>query len=184
MKIHTSGRRVAGMAAGAVAAAALVAASAPAMAASSPKPAPTSIPPSARIAAPRPLPSSVTPAPPSLQLRRLAFQNGAPQNGTCNVGEVCLYYLHSPIFGSLYDTGHNDPNLFNNHFISAGLGRGAVVGSNAEFVWNRDPRTSVKVCTGLNYTGICGFVLPNQSGNFTSTYKNHVQSLIWADSTN
>ena len=145
--------------------------------------APPPIPPSARIAPPPsfPIVNSVAPSP---LVRLLAFQNGAPQNGTCNVGEVCLYYLHSPIFGSLYDTSHNDPNLFNNHFISAGLGRGAVVGNNAEFVWNRDPRTSVKVCTGLNYTGICGFVLPNQSGNFTSTYKNHVKSLIWADSTN
>ncbi len=64
------------------------------------------------------------------------------------------------------------------------LGRGQRVGNNAEFVWNRDPRTSVKVCTGPNYTGTCGLVLPNQSGNFTSTYKNNVESLIWADSTN
>ena len=183
MKIHTSGRRVAGMAAGAVAAAALVAASAPAMAAT-PKPAPLSTSLSPRIVLPLPLPSSVTPAPPSLQLRRLAFQNGAPQNGTCNVGEVCLYYFQSPSFGSLYDTGHNDPNLGNNRFISAGSGRGQGVGNNAEFVWNRDPRTSVKVCTGPNYTGTCGFVLPNQSGNFTPTYRNNVESLIWADSTN
>ncbi|MGZ4561750.1 MAG: peptidase inhibitor family I36 protein [Mycobacteriaceae bacterium] len=184
MIIHTSGRRVAGMAAGALAAAALVAASAPAMAAPSPKPPQPRTSPSARIVPPIPLPSSVTSAPPSLQLRRLAFQNGAPQNGTCNVGEVCLYFLHSPIFGSLYDTSHNDPYLSNNRFISAGLGRFAHVDNNAEFVWNRDPRTSVKVCTGPNYTGTCGFVLPNQSGNFTSTYKNNVESLIWADSTN
>ena len=185
MQLLNSGRRVAATSAAAVAAAGLVAAAAPAMAAPSPtKPAPK-VPPSARLASPLTGPNSISPNTPiSPQLRLIAFPNGAPQNGTCNVGEVCLYYLHSPIFGSLYDTGHNDPNLFNNRFISAGLGRFATVGSNAEFVWNRDPRTAVKVCTGVNYTGICGFVLPNQSGNFTPTFKNHVQSLIWADSSN
>ena len=183
MKILTSSRRVAGVAAGGLAAAALVAAAGPAVAAPTPKPIPT-IPPAARFSPPVALPGSVTPAAPSPQLRLLAVQNGAPQNGVCNVGEVCLYYLHSPIFGSLYDTGHNDPNLFNNHFISPGLGRGSVVGSNAEFVWNRDPRTTVRVCTGLNNTGICGVVFPNQSGNFTNTFKNRVQSLSWLDSTN
>jgi hypothetical protein len=188
MKILTSSRRVAGVAAGGLAAAALVAAAGPAMAAPAPAPTPTkpapAIPQPARFSAPIALQNSVSPAAPSQQLRLLAIQNGAPQNGVCNVGEVCLYYLHSPIFGSLYDTGHNDPNLFNNHFISPGLGRGSVVGSNAEFVWNRDPRTTVRVCTGLNNTGICGVVFPNQSGNFTNTFKNRVQSLSWLDSTN
>lgn len=182
MKILTSSRRVAGVAAGGIAAAALVAAAGPAVAAAPPKPTPSpTIPPAARLSPPA-LPGSLTPAAPSPQLRRLALQNGAPRNGVCNVGEVCLYYLHSPIFGSLYDAVHNDPNLFDNQFISPGLGHGAVVGNNAEFVWNRDPRISVRVCTGLNNTGICGVVLPNQSGNFTPTFKNRVQSFSWLDS--
>ena len=167
MKVHTSRRRVAGIAATAVAA--LVAAGTPAMAASTKPPVP-----------PVHLPSSVTSGAPSSRLRTLASQDGS-----CDVGDVCLYYFSSSRgYGSGYDTAHNDPNLFNNHFIGFGAGRGSVVGSNAEAVWNRDPRTTVYVCTGLNSQGNCGSVGPNTLGNFTSTYSNRVQSLYWADSTN
>jgi hypothetical protein len=175
MKVHTSGRRVAGIAATAVAA--LVAVGTPAMAAGGAKPAPT-IPPSARIAPRVSHPSSGTPAPP--QVRRFASQDGG-----CDVGDVCLYYFNSSLsFGSGYDTAHNDPNLFNNHFISPGAGQGQVVGNNAEAVWNRDPRTTVYVCTGLSSQGTCGFVPPNTLYNLFPTFSNHVQSLFWADSTN
>jgi len=176
MKVHTSRRRVAGIAATAVAA--LVAAGTPAMAASTKPPVP--IPPRARIVPPVHLPSSVTSGAPSSRLRTLASQDGS-----CDVGDVCLYYFSSSRgYGSGYDTAHNDPNLFNNHFIGFGAGRGSVVGSNAEAVWNRDPRTTVYVCTGLNSQGVCGYVSPNTLGNFTSTFSNRVQSLYWTDSTN
>lgn len=111
------------------------------------------------------------------------FSRFAPQDGNCEVGEVCLYYF-SNFVGSRYDTPHNDSTLFDNHFVSAGAGQGAVVGADAESVWNRDPHTTVWVCTGTNQTGSCGYVLPNQFGNFNSTFFNNVGSLIWADSTN
>ena len=176
MKV-TSGRRVARIVAATGAAATLLAA-APAMAASGPKPVPT-IPPSARIAPHVSHPSSGTPVTPQ-QLRRFASQDGG-----CDVGDVCLYYYNSSLgFGSSYDTSHNDPNLFNNHFISFGAGQRAVVGSNAEAVWNRDPHTYVELCTGLNNTGTCGFVPPNTWYNLSTTFSNHVQSLHWDDSTN
>lgn len=109
----------------------------------------------------------------------------ASQDGACDVGDVCQYYLTSQSgFGSKYDTAHNDPNLNNNRFISIGSGRLSIVGNNSEFIWNRDPRTSVIICTGANYTGTCGTVGPNVSGNLTATYKNQVESLYWADSAN
>jgi hypothetical protein len=41
-----------------------------------------------------------------------------------------------------------------------------VVGANAESYWNRDPTTTVYVCTGINYTGACAPIAPNTSGNF------------------
>jgi hypothetical protein len=107
----------------------------------------------------------------------------ASQDGSCDVGEVCLYYF-SNFAGSRYDTAHNDPTLFDNRFITAGAGQLATVGANAESVWNRDPNTTVWVCTGTNQTGSCGYVAPNSYGNFNSTYFNKVDSLIWADSSN
>ncbi len=122
--------------------------------------------------------SAVTPA--SSQLQTLASLDGK-----CQVGDICLYYLDSAGgYGSEFDTGHNDGNLFNNHFISAGLGKHSTVGNNAEAVWNRDPHTTVYVCTGLNSTGSCGFVGPNVLGNLTSTFRNLSQSITWADSVN
>src|SRR4051794_24407136 len=107
----------------------------------------------------------------------------ASQDGACDVGDVCLYYF-SNFAGSRYDTAHNDANLFNNRFITAGSGQGATVGNNAMSVWNRDPNTTVYLCTGLNSTGSCGYVLPGDFGNLSSTYSNRSQSITWADSTN
>ena len=109
----------------------------------------------------------------------------ASQDGVVDVGDLGLYYFDSADgYGSLYDTSHNDPWLFDNHFISSGAGKGQVVANNSEFAWNRDPHTTVIVCTGYNYTGSCGTIGPNVYGNFTSTYSNKVESVYWADSAN
>jgi hypothetical protein len=109
----------------------------------------------------------------------------ASQDGVVDVGDLGLYYFSSNLgYGSLYDTSHNDNWLFDNHFISGGAGQGQVVANNAEFAWNRDPHTTVIVCTGYNYTGSCGVIGPNVYGNFTSTYSNKVESIYWADSSN
>ena len=108
----------------------------------------------------------------------------ASQDAFCDVGDLCLYYYQSPTWGSGYDTSHNDPNLFNNHFIFTGSGQGSVVGSNAEAYWNRDLHTYAYVCTGLNNSGSCGWLAPNTFGNLNSTYSNRSQSVFWGDSTN
>ena len=109
----------------------------------------------------------------------------ASQDGVVDVGDLGLYYYDSSLgYGSLYDTSHNDNWLFDNHFISSGAGKGSVVANNSEFAWNRDPHTTVIVCTGYNYTGSCGTIAPNVYGNFTSTYSNKVESVYWADSAN
>jgi hypothetical protein len=171
-----SWRRLAGLAGAAAVTAALVTSTTPAMAAAK---APVT-PPPANAAARLSGPSAVTAA--SAGVTPLASQDGV-----CDVGDVCLYYFATTRgvgVGSGYDTAHNDSYLFDNHFISSGFGQGAVVGNNAEAVWNRDPRTTVWVCTGTNSTGTCGFVGPNVFGNLTSTFSNKVQSLTWADSTN
>src|SRR6187399_1678580 len=64
-------------------------------------------------------------------------QTQASQDGVCDVGDLCLYYLSSQSgYGSGYDTAHNEPYLWDNHFIFAGLGHGATVASNAEAYWN------------------------------------------------
>jgi hypothetical protein len=109
----------------------------------------------------------------------------ASQDGSCDVGDVCLYYYtYARGHGSFYDTSHNDPNLRNNHFISVGTGHGQGVASNAEAVWNRDAHTTVRVCTGLSSTGSCLSVSPNTIVDLPTAYTNKVQSITWADSTN
>jgi len=107
------------------------------------------------------------------------------QDGGCDVGDLCLYYLYSQQgYGSLYDTAHNDSYLFNNHFVTAGSGQGGTLGNNARAYWNRDPNAYAYVCTGVNYTGICGWLAPNSYGNLGSSYADKTQSVYWGDSTN
>ena len=72
-----------------------------------------------------------------------------------DVGDLGLWYFDSAHgYGSFYDTSHNDNWLFDNHFISSGARRGSVVANNSEFAWDRDPHTTVIVCTGYNYSGL------------------------------
>jgi hypothetical protein len=109
----------------------------------------------------------------------------ASQDGNCDVGDLCLYYYYDyQGWGSRYDTAHNDPNLFNNHFISSGAGQGAVVGNNARAYWNRDPNAYAYVCTSTYSSGSCGWLAPNAYGNLNSTYADHSQSVYWGDSSN
>ena len=109
----------------------------------------------------------------------------ASQDGSVDVGDLGLWYFDSAHgYGSAYDTSHNENWLFDNHFISSGAGQGSVVANNSEFAWNRDPHTTVIVCTGYNYTGSCGTIAPNVYGNLSSTYRDNVESVYWADSAN
>jgi hypothetical protein len=127
------------------------------------------------------LPSAVTPT----SRRPGMVRVNASQDGSVDVGDLGLWYYDSAHgYGSAYDTSHNDNWLFDNHFISSGAGQGAVVANDSEFAWNRDPHTTVIVCTGYNYTGTCGAIGPNVYGNFTSTYRDNVESIYWADSAN
>jgi hypothetical protein len=123
---------------------------------------------------------------PPAQLRALArAKTLASQDGACDVGDLCLYYLSSQQgYGSLYDTAHNDSYLFNNHFVTAGSGQGGTVANNARAYWNRDPKTYAYVCTGVNYTGICGWLAPNTWGNLGTGYSDNTESVYWGDSAN
>lgn len=105
------------------------------------------------------------------------------QDGIINRGELVQWYF-SNFTGSLYDNPHNDPNYLNNRFITAAAGQGATLNHDAESVWNTDLHTSVVVCTGAGYSGTCGTVGPNVSGNYVAPYYNGVSSAIWADSAN
>jgi hypothetical protein len=122
---------------------------------------------------------------PPARLRRTAGVRAAAQDGACDVGDLCLYYLFAEQgYGSAYDTGHNDQTLWNNHFITVASGRGAVVANNARAYWNRDPNAYAYVCTGVNYTGTCGWLAPNAWGNLNSTYADNSESVYWGDSAN
>jgi hypothetical protein len=117
---------------------------------------------------------------PTAGVRTLASQDGA-----CDVGDLCLYYLFSQQgWGSSYDTAHNDQNLFNNHFITVASGQGGIAANNARAYWNRDPNAYAYVCTGANYTGTCGWLAPNAWGNLNSTYADNSESVYWGDSAN
>jgi len=182
MSVFTARRRAAAIVGVAAAAAAIAAGSAGAYASTTPTKHPVVVPHVPRSLINRALPSAIVPS-----SRRPEFMTrpDASQDGVVDVGDLGLYYFSSNLgYGSLYDTAHNDNYLFDNHFISAGAGQHQVVGANAEFAWNRDPHTTVIVCTGINYTGSCGVIGPNVYGNFTSTYSNRVESVYWADSSN
>ena len=186
MRFTISKRGVVGI--GAVAAAAVTAMAAPAGAAN-PNPHP------AKQPVPKPPTVSITREPvfrtipvhrPNPSLIRLA---------SCDRGNVCLYYFAStrrPVpFGSRYETAHNEPDLSNNHFTTFGPGRGATVANNAEFVWNADPRVSVKLCQTVFYgdnpagdPATCITVPPNTLSDLPPGYSNNVESLLWADSSN
>jgi Peptidase inhibitor family I36 len=129
----------------------------------------------------RPQAESIASLPSAVAAARAVPQ--AVRDGACNEGDACLWYL-SDFRGSVYDNSHNEPNLVNNRFISAGLGQLAQVGNDAESVFNQDGAVALVVCTGPNYTGTCGTVPPFTGGTLTSTYFNNVESFYWADSAN
>jgi Peptidase inhibitor family I36 len=119
-------------------------------------------------------------------LPRAAAQGraAAAQDGVCDVGDLCLYFLPANKgFGSAYDNTHNDPNLNNNRFISSGLGAGVTVGNNASAYWNRDPSTTARVCTGVNYTG-CTDLPRNTAGTLPGGFGDDVESVYWSGPTN
>lgn len=165
----------------AAAATAIVAGSAGAGASTAPPKHPVVVPHVPRSLINRALPSAISPT----SRRPGMVRPNASQDGSVDVGDLGLWYFDSSHgYGSFYDTAHNDNWLFDNHFISSGAGQGSVVANNSEFAWNRDPHTTVIVCTGYNYTGSCGTIGPNVYGNFTSTYRDNVESIYWADSAN
>jgi Peptidase inhibitor family I36 len=122
---------------------------------------------------------------PPASLRSASGLRAASQDGACDVGDLCLYYLYSGQgYGSGYDTAHNDQTLFNNHFITSGSGQYGVAANNARAYWNRDPNAYAYVCTGVNYTGTCGWLAPNAYGNLNSAYADNTESVYWGDSAN
>jgi hypothetical protein len=122
---------------------------------------------------------------PSARLRPAAGVRAVSQDGGCDVGDLCLYYLYSGQgYGSAYDTAHNDQTVWDNHFITGGSGQWGVVANNARAYWNRDPHAYAYVCTGVNYTGSCGWLAPNAYGDLNSTYADNSESLYWGDSAN
>ncbi|ABW11798.1 conserved hypothetical protein [Parafrankia sp. EAN1pec] len=104
-------------------------------------------------------------------------------DGACNLysngdGDLCLWYFQN-YSGSHADFFFSDSNLNNNQFNSPGAGQGSWVGNNSESVWNYDRHLTARVYTGVNYTGTNGTIAPNSGGNFTSTFRNNVESFQW-----
>lgn len=106
----------------------------------------------------------------------------AHQDGACNAyastGDLCMWYLQNYV-GSASDFYVADSNLWDNYFLTPGWGQNQTVANNAESDWNYDSTYTAWVCTGVSYTGTCGFIPPNSGGNFSTTYKNNVESLYW-----
>jgi len=105
----------------------------------------------------------------------------ASKDGVINTGEFVQWYF-SGYSGGCEDDFSGDATFFNDTFKNCGQGAsgvGAVVANNTESDWNYDPSFTAHVCTGTNSTGTCGFILPNSGGNFSTTYKNNVESLYW-----
>jgi hypothetical protein len=94
-------------------------------------------------------------------------------------GDFCLWYFQNYV-GSRAGVFDNTPDLRTVRFQTTGSGQGQTVYYNAESDYNYDTLYTAHVCTGLNYTGSCGFVSPRTGGNFTSTYSNKDASVYWS----
>jgi len=96
-------------------------------------------------------------------------------NGT---GDFCQWYLvnYTQSRGGLY---YSDANFWDNYFVTAGWGQGQRIANNAESDYNYDRYLTARVATYTNYQGVLGDVRPRTGGNFTSTFKNNVESFRW-----
>lgn len=102
------------------------------------------------------------------------------QNGVCDAGEFCLFYNSSVLgYGSVSDFYWDDPDLSNNYFISPGAGQGQVVANNAAAYRNNDPELTVYVYVGRTYSGRWGYIPPMRVRNFSSGFKNNVESFYF-----
>jgi hypothetical protein len=146
---------------------------------------------SAFEASPAPVPPPVrdpaTPTVPKLQGTTGQVPGGAVAlhlDGACNIypngtGDLCLWYLVNFV-GASVDFYYSDNNLGNNAFIRPpNPGLGAVVANNTESGVNYDSIYTAWGCTGVNYTGLCGFARPHARGNITPAFKNNVESIYW-----
>ncbi|QXJ23322.1 hypothetical protein AGRA3207_004463 [Actinomadura graeca] len=101
------------------------------------------------------------------------------QDGVCTGGEFCLYQ-NILATQSFSDFAVNDPNLFDNVYLSPGTGQGTVVANNSRFGRNNDATRSAVICTDVNYTGSCAGFVPNSGGAFNVTYRGNVESLYFS----
>ncbi len=93
-------------------------------------------------------------------------------------GDFCLFYFQN-YTGSRVGVFDNTADLRPVRFQTSGSGVGTSAYYNAESDYNYDTLYTAHVCTGLNYTGSCGFVSPRTGGNFSSTYSNRDASVYW-----
>ncbi|MGF7234168.1 MAG: peptidase inhibitor family I36 protein [Frankia sp.] len=93
-------------------------------------------------------------------------------------GDFCLWYYQNYV-GSRVGVFDNTPDLRPVHFQTTGSGSGQSAYRNVESDYNYDTLYTAHVCTGLNYTGSCGYVSPRSGGNFSSTYSNKDASIYW-----
>ncbi|HEY5785269.1 MAG TPA: hypothetical protein VIT65_10870 [Microlunatus sp.] len=100
----------------------------------------------------------------------------AYSNGT---GDLCLWYYQN-YTGSRGGSYGSDANLSDNYFASTGSGQNQSMTNNSESTFNYDYIYTSVVWTNNNYTGTSGTLAPRAGGNWTSTYKNNVQSLYWS----
>jgi hypothetical protein len=109
-----------------------------------------------------------------------AADHSNAKSGHCDNQEFCLFYYDSySNYGSVIDFGHSDADLWNDRFISPYAGQGQIVANNSEAYRNHHYTLTADVFTGRNYTGSRGYIPPRRVGNFSTTYKNNVESWHW-----
>jgi Peptidase inhibitor family I36 len=94
-------------------------------------------------------------------------------------GDLCLwyYYNYSGSRGGIYS---NDISLWDDSFTTSGSGQGAIMANNTESFWNYDHIWTAFGCTGVVFTGSCGYAKPWTGGNFSSTFVNNLESVRWS----
>lgn len=108
------------------------------------------------------------------------------QDGTCEVGEFCLYY-NSGQEGSMVDMAHGHKDYGSStsdcvKFITAGSGRGVCVKNNAASAWNREAAAAT-VFYKSGWAGAIDSILSGDRANLAQT-KNENAGHVVGDANN
>ena len=93
---------------------------------------------------------------------------------------LCLFYgsfnQGSYVF---FQPGVNDANLADNIFTPSGAGQGQSATNNTRSAANYTYTHPIVLCSGINYSGVCRILAPNDDWSFDPSFWANVESFYW-----